>query len=79
MEQSGWGGGRGAVVPGSTFTGAAISICKCIFTIPIGAPIYIWPQAAMPTAPPLLPGTNWYDQYVWDRGYHNIYQLGSNV
>ena len=28
--------------------------CKCISTTPIGAPIYIWPRAAIPPAPPLV-------------------------
>ena len=46
-------GGRGAGAPGVTFTGAAISSCKCVSTIPIGAPIYIWPWEEVPLAPPL--------------------------
>ena len=33
--------------------GAAILSCKCISTTPIGAPIYIWPRAAVPPAPPV--------------------------
>ena len=47
------GGGGGA------FTGASILGCKCISTTPIGAPIYIWPRAAIPPVsctelPPVL-------------------------
>ena len=47
-------GGEGVSSPGGTFTGAANSSCKCISTTPIGAPIYIWPRAAIPPSGPPL-------------------------
>ena len=34
--------GEGAAAPDCTFTGAAISSCRCISTTPIGALIYIF-------------------------------------
>ena len=45
-------GGEGAVsLRGGG--GAAISSCICISTTSVGAPIYIWPRAAIPPVPPL--------------------------
>ena len=51
----GGGGGGGVVVAAlvGTFTGAAISSCKYIFIIPIGAPIYFFATSAILPAPPL--------------------------
>ena len=53
LKASGGAKGGGGVT-GRPFTGAAISICKSISTIPIGAPLYICLRAAIPFAPPLL-------------------------
>ena len=46
-EQTGEGA---AASPGGTFTGAAFFR---ISTTPIETPIYVWPRAAIPPAPPL--------------------------
>ena len=44
---AGGGGAEGHLFRGGNFAR------KCISTTPIGAPIYILPQAAIPPAPPL--------------------------
>ena len=45
-------GGGGGVIGPHLYRGLNFAR-KCIPTTPIRAPIYIWPQAAIPPAPPL--------------------------
>ena len=51
-------GGGGGVRPDRHLFRGGNFARQCISTTPIGAPIYIWPLAAIPPAPSLKDGTN---------------------